>query len=112
MASSPFTHAQKITVVGHPSLAPSLTSNSSHRQQAMFGRPGSKGTDGIHYRGAEGSKYLTNSIVEGIKSTAPSAPLPTGWRTQLRRGAASIPSTASSATSQVSTNNRFMVLNC
>ena len=117
MATSPLIQAQRITVVGHPSLAPSLTTNSGHRQQAMFGLPGSKGTDGIHYRGAEGSKYLTNSIVEGIKkaaaSTAPGTSQPTGWSTQSRRGAATIPATSpATPATQVTTGNRFTVLNC
>ena len=117
VATSPLIQAKRITVVGHPSLAPSLTTNSGHRQQAMFGLPGSKGTDGIHYRGAEGSKYLTNSIVEGIKSagasTAPGAAQPAGWSTQPRRGAAIIPATIpATPASQATTNNRFTVLNC
>ena len=99
-------------MVGHPSLA----TTSDSQRQALFGLPASRGTDGIHFRGTEGSNLFTHSIVEGLKAaSAEAAGLPTGWITQGRRGAATIPSTAtpaSSTSNQIPTYNRFTVLNC
>ena len=79
----------------------------------MFGHAANPRTDGIHFRGEEGSLYLTHSIVEGLKTAGVAmsgADQPEGWRTQHRRGAASTPATTTST--QVSTSNQFAVLNC
>ena len=114
VATSFFSQAKRIVVVGHPSLA--ITSTS--KEQAMFGSPSGRGADGkrvdgIHFRGAEGSSFVTKSIVEGLKAAASSCPddaQPAGWSTQSRRGAASTPALPTSP--PVPTANRFLVLNC
>ena len=105
VAASPY--GERITVVGHPVLT------TSTRREAMFGLASNPRTDGIHFRGKEGSLYLTHSIVEGLKTAGVAmsgADQPEGWRTQHRRGAASTP--ANTTSTQVSTSNQFAVLNC
>ena len=109
MTSSTISHASKISVLGHPSL----TISSDSKAEAMFGSSSSRGHDGIHYRGAEGSSALTNSIIEGLTAPAAESVQPEGWRVQGRQGAAATPATSATPTySQVLTNNRFEVLNC
>ena len=105
VAASPY--GERITVVGHPVLT------TSTRREAMFGLASNPRTDGIHFRGKEGSLYLTHSIVEGLKTAGVAmsgADQPEGWRTQHRRGAAS--TAATTTTTHVSTSNQFAVLNC
>ena len=87
VANSTISHASKITVLGHPSL----TISSDSKAEAMFGSSSSRGHDGIHYRGAEGSTAYTNSIIEGLTAAAPVESLPEGWRVQGRQGAATSP---------------------
>ena len=105
VAASP--HTQQITVVGHPSL----TVRAQAKGEAMFGLPSYPSTDGIHYRGAEGRQGLTFSIIEGLKAAVvTSSAQPEGWMVQGRQGAATSPAPAATY-SQVTTGNRFAVLN-
>ena len=106
VAASP--HTQQISVASHPSL----TVRAQAKREAMFGLSSHPRTDGIHYRGVEGSQGLTYSIIEGLKAAAlTSSALPEGWRVQGRRGAATSPTPAATY-SEVVTGNRFSVLNC
>ena len=76
----------------------------------MFGSSSSRGWDGIHYRGAEGSSRLTSSIVEGLTAAAPEPAQAGEWRVQGRQGAAT--TTTTPIYSQVVTSNMFQGLNC
>ena len=102
VAASPF-HRQ-LAVVGHPALA--LTTEA--KTPALFGHPSSPRSDGIHFRGSEGARRHTDSIVTALKSAG--LALPGGWTTQGRRGAASLQPSGSNSQA-VETGNMFGPLN-
>jgi hypothetical protein len=92
----------RLVVVGHPSLSPTTEAKTT----AMFGRPSSRRSDGIHFRGGEGARRHTDSVKAALMSAGLA-----GWTTQGRRGAANFhPAGNNSQTLQ--TGNMFETLNC
>ena len=96
-------HNQQLVVVGHPSL--SLTTEA--KTTAMFGPPASPRSDGIHFRGSEGARRHTDSVLSALKSTGL-----TGWSTQGRRGAARFQPSDTYNQQTMQPGNRFQPLNC
>ena len=95
-------HSSQLFVTGHPSLSPTTEAKTT----AMFGSPANPRSDGIHFRGAEGARRHTDSVISALKSAGLA-----GWNTQGHRGAARLqPSGPNSQTGQ--TGNRFQPLNC
>ena len=91
-------------VAGHPSLLPA-TQDPAIRS-AVFGKPSARGTDGIHFRGKEGNKRHTSSVISALKSAGLG-----GWSSQAPRRAGR--QEAARSYSQVaSTSNQYEVLNC
>ena len=100
-------HGSKLVVVGHPSLAPTT----EEKTTIMFGIPSSPRSDGIHFRGSEGSCRHTDSVMSALKSAGLAAPdVPAGWRTQGRRGAARL-HPSGSYSQALPTGNKFQPLN-
>ena len=54
-------------MASHSSLLPA-TQDSSYRS-ALFGSPSARGSDGIHFRGREGKRRHTRSVIAALKST-------------------------------------------
>ena len=54
----------RITVISHDTLFPSSPS----MKKNIFGSPSLPKYDGIHLRGMAGSRLLTQSIVEGVRT--------------------------------------------
>ena len=78
-------YRNKLVAGGHPSLAPTT----EEKTTAMLGSPSSPRSDGIHFRGPEGSRSHTDSVISALKSAGlAAAAVPAGWRTQGRQGAA------------------------
>jgi hypothetical protein len=102
VAQSPY-HRQ-LVVVGHPALA--LTT--AAKTVDMFGSPSSTHSDGIHFRGAGGSRRHTDSVLTALKTAG--LALPAGWRTQGRRGAATVQPSGSDSQG-IQTGNMFESLN-
>ena len=97
-------YGRRLVVVGHPALA--LTT--AAKTVAMFGKPSTHRSVGIHFRGSEGARRHTDSVLTALKSAG--LAVPTGWSTQSRRGAArSQPSGSYSQALQ--TGNMFELLN-
>ena len=91
-------------MVGHPALA--LTT--AAKTVAMFGKPSTPRSDGLHFRGSEGACRHTDSVLTALKSAG--LAVPSGWSTQGSRGAArSQPSGSYSQALQ--TGNMFELLN-
>ena len=94
-------HHSRMVVVGHPSLYPTTEAKTA----AMFGSPASPRRDGIHFRGSEGARRHTNSVMSAIRSAGLA-----DWTTQGRRGAARI-RPAGSYGQSIQTGNMFTPLN-
>ena len=90
--------SNQIMVASHSSLDP-LT---EEKTVAIFG-PRNRG-DGIHLRGAEGSRRHTSSAISALKSVGIA-----GWTTQTGKGAAK--PQVKSYSQALKTNNRFQQLN-
>ena len=99
-AAPPSSHCQ-ILVASHNSL----TLASKDMRSAVFGSPSARGTDGIHFRGKEGSKTHTSSIISALKSAGLN-----DWSTQGRRGAGR-QQNGRTHSQTVGTSNQFAVLN-
>ena len=103
-------YRDKLVAGGHPSLAPTT----EEKTTAMFGSPSSPRSDGIHFRGSEGSRSHTDSVILALKSAGLAAPaataIPAGWRTQGRRGAARL-HPSGSFSQALWTGNSFQPLN-
>ena len=102
VAASPY--QRQLAVIGHPSLALTTTAKTA----VLFGHPSAPRSDGIHFRGSEGARRHTDSIVTALKSAG--LALPGGWTTQGRRGAASLQPSGSNSQA-VETGNMFGPLN-
>ena len=101
-------YRNKLVVVGHPSLAPTT----KEKTTKMFGSPSSPRSDGIQFRGSEGSRRHTDSVVSALRSAGLAAPaVPAEWRTQGRRGAARL-HPSGNFSQVVETGNTFQPLNC
>ena len=92
---------QRLVVVGHPSLS----TTSEAETLAMFGSRSSPRSDGIHFRGSEGARWHTDSVIAALKSAGLAE-----WRSQGRRGAASLHPSGSYGQA-VETANMFQPLN-
>ena len=111
VAASPL-HSQ-IHVGNHSTLTPSTEA----KKVAIFG-PSSR-SDGIHFKGPEGTKRHTSSVVAALQSAGlapPSSQLAataqgSSWTTQGRRGAARVQPSGSSSQPPMTTNS-WQVLNC
>ena len=84
----------------------------------IFG-PKTSNNDGIHFRGSDGPSMYTDSIVHNIRiagmgqsAASPSLPLPAGWSTQPRKGAARQQATTLPSNQGFRTSNQFNPLNC
>jgi hypothetical protein len=104
VAAAPSNSQCEIVVAGHPSLLPA-TKDPAIRA-AVFGAPSARGIDGIHFRGKEGSKRHTTSVIAALKSAGLG-----GWRSQGPRRAGR-QEAARSYSQVVHTSNQFEVLNC
>ena len=102
VAASPF-HRQ-LAVVGHPALA--LTTEA--KTTALFGHPSSPRSDGIHFRGSEGARRHTDSVLTAFKSAGLAQEA--GWRTQGPRGAARL-QPSGNYSQALQTGNMFYSLN-
>ena len=71
-------YGRRLVVVGHPALA--LTT--AAKTVAMFGKPSTHRSVGIHFRGSEGARRHTDSVLTALKSAG--LAVPTGWSTQSR----------------------------
>ena len=104
VAAAPANDRCKIVVAGHTALLPA-TQDPAIRS-AMFGSPSARETDGIHFRGSEGSYRHTSSLITALKSAGLG-----GWSSQGPRGAARQPAVRTYS-QVVGTSNHFKVLNC
>ena len=77
-AATPFNNQCEIVVASHTSLLPA-TQDASLRS-ALFGSPSARSSDGIHFRGKEGSSLHTSSVISALKSVGLS-----GWSTKRAR---------------------------
>ena len=103
VAAAPAINQCKLVVASHASLNPATQEPAL--RTAVFGSPSARGTDGIHYRGKEGSTRHTSSVIAALKSAGLG-----GWSYQGPRGAAR-PQTAATYSQVVQTNNQFEGLN-
>ena len=78
-AAAPLLNQCEIVVASHSSLLPAT--QDANIRSALFGLPSSRGSDGIHFRGKEGSKLHTNSVIAALKSA-----ILGGWTTQRPKG--------------------------
>ena len=88
-------------MVGHPSLSPTAETKTT----VMFGRPASRRSDGIHFRGSQGARRHTDSVRSALMAAGLA-----GWTIQGRRGAANI-HPAGSYSQALQTGNSFEPLN-
>ena len=102
VAAAPLNKCE-IVVAGHASLLPASQDVST--RSALFGSPSARGSDGIHFRGKEGSKRHTSSVIAALKTAGLG-----GWSTQGPRGAAR-PDTAPTYSQVAATSNTFEALN-
>ena len=103
VAAAPANDRCEIVVAGHPSLLPA-TQDPAIRG-AVFGSPSARGTDGIHFRGNEGTTRHTSSVITALKSAGLG-----GWRSQRTRRSVRQPA-GNSNSQTVRTSNQFEVLN-
>ena len=75
-------------------------------REALFGSPSDRGSDGIHFRGKEGRKRHTSSVIAALKSAGLG-----GWSSQGPRRAGR-QEAGRSYSQAVRTSNQFDVLNC
>ena len=97
-------HNSRLVVVGHPSLFPTTEAKTT----AMFGLPSSHHSDGIHFRGSEGRRLHTDSVLTALKSAGLAQEA--GWQTQGRRGGATVQPSGSYSRG-IQTSNMFQSLN-
>ena len=102
VAASPYN--RQLIVVAHPSLA--LTTPA--KTVALFGLPSSPRSDGIHFRGSEGRRCHTDSVLTALKSAGLAQEA--GWHTQGRRGGATVQPPGSHSQG-IQTSNMFGSLN-
>ena len=104
VAAAPANNQCEIVVAAHTSL---LTATQDPAiSSAVFGSPSARGTDWIHFRGNEGSKKHTGSVISALKTSGLG-----GWSSQGPRRAGR--QEAARSYSQVAgTSNRFEALNC
>ena len=62
-AAPPSSHCQMV-VASHSFLNPA----SQDMQSDLFGSPSARSNDGIHFRGKQGSKRHTSSVISALKS--------------------------------------------
>ena len=91
----------QMLVAAHPSLQPTSQATKS----ALFGSPSARSSDGIHFRGKEGNKRHTSSVISAIKSVGLD-----DWTVQGRLGAAS-QRNDQTYSQAVGTSNQFARLN-
>ena len=60
-------YGRRLVVVSHPALA--LTT--AAKTVAMFGKPSTHRSVGIHFRGSEGARRHTDSVLTALKSAVP-----------------------------------------
>jgi hypothetical protein len=101
LAAPSNSHCQFV-VASHTSLHPT----SLEMRSAVFGSPSASSTDGIHFRGKEGKKRHTSSIISALKTAGLS-----GWRVQGRQGAGRLQN-GRTYSQAVGTSNQYEVLNC
>ena len=104
LAAAPANSQCEIVLAGHPSLLPA-TQDPANRA-AVFGKPSARGMDGIHFRGKEGNKRHTRSVISALKSAGLG-----GWSSQGPRRAGR-QEAGRSYSQAVRTSNQFEVLNC
>ena len=100
-AAPPSSHCQMV-VASHSFLNPA----SQDMQSDLFGSPSARSNDGIHFRGKQGSKRHTSSVISALKSAGLG-----DWNTQgcPRDGSQQDGRTYSQV---ARTGNRYEVLNC
>ena len=106
VAQSPY--HRRLVVVGHLALA--LTAAAANTE-AMFGQRSSRRSDGVHFRGPEGARQHTDSVLSALKVAGLDVPVvPSGWSTQGRQGAARL-QPSDSYNQGLQTHNMFQSLN-
>ena len=103
VAATPASSQCQILVASHSSLHPT----SQNMQSDMFGFPSDRGTDGIHFRGKQGSKKHTNSIISALKTTGLG-----GWKSGRSYQRDGSPQESRTYSQTVRTSNRYEALNC
>ena len=93
-------HCQFV-VASHSSLQPT----SLEMRTALFGFPSARNTDGIHFRGNEGKKRHTSSIISALKTAGLG-----DWSVQGRQGAGR-QQNARTYSQAVGGRNQYEVLN-
>ena len=105
VAQSPY-HRQ-LVVVGHLALTLTAAANT----EAMFGQRSSRRSDGVHFRGPEGARQHTDSVLSALKVAGLDVPVvPSGLSTQGRQGAARL-RPSGSYNQGLLTHNMFQSLN-
>ena len=104
VAAAPLNNQCEIVVADHSSLLPA--SQDVDIRSALFGSPSARGSDGIHFRGKEGSNRHTSSVIAALKLAGLG-----GWSTQGPRGSAR-PNTVQTYSQVAATSNSFEALNC
>ena len=66
VAAAPLINGCELLMASHSSLLPA-TQDPAIRS-AVFGAPSARGTDGIHFRGSEGRRRHTSSVITALKS--------------------------------------------
>ena len=105
VAAAPANSQCEIVVAGHPSLLPATQDPAI--LAAVFGKPSARGMDGIHFRGKEGRKRHTSSVIAALRSAGLG-----GWSSQGPRRRAGRQEAGRSYSQVASTSNQFAVLNC
>ena len=101
VAAAPSNRHCQFVVASHSSLQPTSLEMSS----ALFGFPSARSTDGIPFRGNEGKKRHTSSIISALKTAGL-----VDWRVQGRRGAGSLEN-VSTYSQALGRSNQYEVLN-
>ena len=101
VAAAPPNSQCQMLVASHPSLHPT----SQAMKSALFGSPSARSSNGIHFRGKEGNKRHSSSVISAIKSAAPG-----GWTVQSRLGSGS-QRNDQTYSEAVRTSNQFASLN-
>ena len=104
VASAPTNSQCEIVVAGHPSLLPATQDPAI--LAAVFGKPSARGMDGIHFRGKEGRKRHTSSVIAALRSAGLG-----GWSSQGPRRAGR-QEAGRSYSQAVRTSSQWEVLNC
>ena len=101
VAAAPSNRHCQFVVASHSSLQPTSLEMSS----ALFGFPSARSTDGIPFRGNEGKKRHTSSIISALKTAGL-----VDWRVQGRQGAGS-QENVSTYSQALGRSNQYEVLN-